>query len=239
MLLASRPLASLVCAAAALTSHASGQAPRPGGAFRADLLGIARDTAAGALPAGWRVRAVRGAVAPVSQIVDSAGARFLRISGTKRAAWFVNELNTPLRAQTGTLHWTWRAPVSPEGASASSSESDDAALRIFVVFERHTRFARTPRALFYTLGDGDAPEAAMASRGPLVSITAGRPSASRRWVDVAADPARDYVRVWGRAAPRIVAVGVMQDTDQTMHAAVGDLLNLEWRNADVPDVPRR
>ncbi len=228
----SRSMSILVGFCCVFAAGASGQVVGAGVALDADLLGVTGPSVDG-LPAGWRVRAVRGFEAPSSQIVDSGGQRFLRIGGTKRAAWFVNELRMPLSAGTGTLHWTWRVPLAPVGASAQSSATDDAALRVFVVFERHTRFARTPRALFYTLGVGE-PALVPTSRGPMVSINAGRPDASRSWVDVSANPGRDYQRIWGGDAPRIVAVGVMQDTDQTMRAAIGDMLQLEWRKSDAP-----
>jgi hypothetical protein len=217
---------TLMCGLALLASPSQAQ-PSQG----ADLLRLAASRSGSGMPAGWRVRPVRGFRAPTIQLVDSAGQRFVRIAGTKQAAWFVNELATPLRPNEGRLHWTWRTPVTPAGSSAASPETDDAALRVFVVFERHARFTRTPRALFYTLGDGDA-VAVQGPRGPMVAINASRPAGSRSWVDVAADPSRDYQRIWHAEAPRIIAVGVMQDTDQTMQTAVGDLSRLEWRVLD-------
>ncbi|MCC7052962.1 MAG: DUF3047 domain-containing protein [Gemmatimonadaceae bacterium] len=191
------------------------------------LLTFADDGLPRALPSGWAVRAVRGFREPLSEVVDSGGLRFLRLSGTGRAAFFVRRLETPLRSTSGRLGWTWRVPVTPVGASAASPATDDASLRVFVVFERHATFARAPRALFYTLGDGD-PAQRTAGRGAVQSINAGRPLAARHWVDVLVDPVRDYERIWRAAAPAIVAVGVMQDTDQTGSAAVGDMRRLEW-----------
>ena len=197
-----------------------------------DLLSLANGGSPQALPPGWTVRAVRGFREPLSQVVDSGGTRFLRLSGSGRAAFFVRKLEMLRPANAGRLAWTWRVPVTPAGGSAATPATDDASLRVFVVFERHAAFAPAPRALFYTLGDGDAP--GTTARAAVQSINAGRPVAARHWVDVHAEPGRDYERIWGAAAPRIVAVGVMQDTDQTGSAAVGDLRRLEWRSDDAP-----
>jgi hypothetical protein len=196
-----------------------------------DLLRLMEAPVGSGVPPEWHVRAVRRFDAPSSWIVDSAGTRFLRIAGTRQAAWFVHQLRRPLPPNTGRLQWTWRAPLSPVGASASSPATDDAALRVFVVFERHSRFARTPRALFYTLSDGEA-STRLGQSGPMVSLPAGRPGAARDWVSFTADPARDYQRIWGDEVPPLVAVGLMQDTDQTMRPAIGEVSRLEWRGVD-------
>lgn len=61
------------------------------------------------------------------------------------------------------------------------------------------------------------------------SVIVGRPSQTRTWTSAEANPGLDYRRLWGGTAPRIVAIGVMQDTDQTMTLAIGDLSRLDWR----------
>ena len=222
-------------AAVALTLLAGTAAIRGQQRCPEELLPFAQRGPSDALPRGWAVRAVRGHSAPRTRIVDSGGTRFLRLSGAGRAAFFARQLDAPLNPERGNLHWTWRVPQTPAGASATSAATDDASLRIFVVFERHSTFARTPRALFYTVGDG-APRPRGATHRAMHSINAGRPQDAQDWVDVRADPAGDYRRVWKADPPPIVAVGVMQDTDQTGSAAIGDLRRLEWRedNASCP-----
>ena len=171
---------------------------------------------------------MRGQNAPLTVVVDSGGVRYLRISGTKRAAWFYRELDIPLDAASGLLEWSWRVPLAPNGASSAHAATDDAALRVFVVFARHGILAPSPRALFYTVADGD-PTYVQGHAPAATSLIAGRPSHTRTWTSTEANPFLDYRRVWGGTAPRIVAIGVMQDTDQTMTLAIGDLAQLRWR----------
>ncbi len=195
-----------------------------------DLFALTAATPGAALPAGWATRAVRGQRLPVSRIVDTSGIRYMRVSGLGQAGWFVRELPVPLIASAGRLHWMWRAPVAPHGADVAAPATDDAAVRVFVVFGRHGRFERRPRVLFYTLADGDpAPDRPDSPFGVRI---AGRPALARDWMRAAGDPFLDYRRIWGDSPPPIVAVGVMQDTDQTRSAAIGDVMSLHWRSAN-------
>ncbi len=197
-----------------------------------DLLRLSQSELNGALPLDWGAHAVRGQLSPKSSILDSAGARYLRLSGTSRAAFFVRQLDMPLRPG-GLLAWRWRVPLAPVGARMDAEASNDAALRVFVVFARRSVFERTPRSLFYTLADGAPPAVSRtAKRPPIATIPCGRPALAKDWLAVVADPFADYRRLWNEDAGRIVAIGVMQDTDQTGSAAIGDLMDLQWRTVD-------
>lgn len=197
-----------------------------------DLFALATASPNAALPAGWATRTVRGQQLPMSRIIDTTGIRYMRISGQGQAGWLFRELPVPLSASPGRLHWTWRVPLAPNGASVAGPATDDAALRVFVVFSRHGLLGRRPRVLFYTLADGDpAPDRADSPFGVRI---AGRPALARDWTQAVVDPFDDYRRIWGGAPRPIVAIGVMQDTDQTRSAAIGDVRELHWRSVNVP-----
>ena len=215
-------LAAAVCQAGALPAQAEA-------ANDIELLGLATAPAGAALPSGWVTRAVRGQRLPKSQIIDSSDSRYLRLSGAGHAGWFVRELPVPLfAASPGALQWTWRATLAPLGADVGAAATDDATLRVFVVFARHGRFALKPRAIFYTLADGVP--ARDRTDAPFGVRIAGSPARARDWVRASADPFSDYRAIWGDSPPPIVAIGVMQDTDQTRTPAIGDILTLYWRH---------
>jgi len=199
-----------------------------GSAPSVDLFALGSASPNAALPPGWQTRAVRGQRLPMSQIIDTSGIRYMRLSGQGEAGWFVRELPVPLIGSAGRLHWMWRAPLAPRGANVAAPATDDAALRVFVVFGRRGGFMQRPRVLFYTLADGDPSPDRQGS--PFGVRIAGRPELARDWIGAAADPFQDYRRIWGSAPPQIVAIGVMQDTDQTRSAAIGDVRNLYWRS---------
>jgi hypothetical protein len=212
----------------ALAERASVPASRV--AVPLDLLALDRAMAGDAVPPGWAVRAVRGQRAPESAVMDSAGARFFRIGGEGRAAWYVRELPTPFAPARVALTWRWRVPVAPRGADLRREATDDAALRIFVVFARQSMFERTPRTLFYCTGGDEAAGYARASFASprLHVIRASGADANAGWEMIAVDPFADYQRIWGEAPPAIVAVGIMQDTDQTRAATLADVQSLTW-----------
>ena len=196
-----------------------------------DLLELARAAIGDAVPPGWAVRAVRGQRAPESSVVDSGGARFFRIGGEGRAAWYVREMPTPIAPARAELTWRWRVPVAPRGVDLRHEATDDAALRIFVVFARRSWFEGTPRTLFYCTGGNEPAGYARASftspRLHVMRVSGAAAKAS--WETIAVDPFADYQRIWGEAPPPIVAVGIMQDTDQTRAATLADVQSLAWR----------
>ncbi len=196
-----------------------------------DLLRLGEVPTGAALPVGWTVRDVRGERRPTTAVVDSGGARFLRLDGTARAAGYVHELAVPIPAGPGRLAWSWRVAVAPFGADLRAAATDDAALRVFVVFARAGWRRAAPRVLFYSLGGGEPPDYARRSftSSQMHVIRAGTAAAAREWTAHAVDPFGDHERAWGESPTRIVAIGVMQDTDQTRSAATADIRLLTWQ----------
>lgn len=210
--------------------HAATPVPVP--SQHCDLLELSELSAQPALSGAWQVRAARGEQAPVLAVVDSGGAPFLRISGTARAAWHVRQLASPWREPHARLSWRWRLGVTPAGADLAVAKTDDSALRIFVVFAKTTRFSRTPRTIFYTA----QPRGALAYERPSFSgnhlfiVGLAFQGAADAWTSVSMAPQADYQRIWKSTPPAIVAIGFMQDSDQTRSFARADLMSLCLEN---------
>jgi Protein of unknown function (DUF3047) len=205
-----------------------------------DLLGLQSFRSGGELPPAWKAVAVRGQRAPTLMLQDSVGLRFLRVVGTRTAGWFVNRLSSQVPPSSTRLAVSWRVLTAPAGADLRAADSDDAALRVFVVFDAHGRFQRTPRTLFYSTGTNEPTgysRSSFQSRA-LHVIRIGSQAASSTWLETDLDPFADYRRVWGGRLPAIVAVGLMQDTDQTGSAAMADVRMLSWTGPTMPAAPR-
>lgn len=215
-------LSSSLLSAIATTPTASQSSPA------CDLLDLVGATAKAPLSPAWQVRAVRGEQAPMLALVDSANARFLRVSGTARAAWHVREFATPWREPSARLSWVWRVSVAPTGADLTSAKTDDSALRVFVVFDHTSRFTRTPRTIFYTAQPTGAAayERRSFSGNDLYVIGLPASGDAAAWSPVSVSPLVDYQRIWKRAPPAIVAIGFLQDTDQTRSFSRADLMSL-------------
>lgn len=195
-----------------------------------ELLPLAQSSPGDALPAGWEVRPVRGSRAPSSTIRDSSGDRFLRLEGRGTAAWFVRTVAVDELPARGTLTWRWRVPLSPRGADVRVAARDDAALRVFVVFDHRSRLSRIPRTIFYTVTDSALAGYQGRSRqsGDLMIVGMGATSVGMAWQHTTRDPLADYRAFWRAEPPRIVAIGLMQDAEQTNSAVMADILSLTW-----------
>lgn len=195
-----------------------------------DLLGVVETPVGSGLPAGWKVKPVRGQSAPATEVQSIDGANVLRVEGKSSAAWFHRELPSPIAETAGSLSWSWRVLESPAGANLRRKETDDSPMRVFVVFGKPSIFGRSGRVIFYSYGGQDPAgyerRSQVSDRAHVVRRD-GR-SDNGKWLDNAVDPFADYRRVWRGSPPAITAVGIMQDTDQTKAKSVAQLRRLDW-----------
>ncbi len=199
-----------------------------------ELLDLHKVRPGEALPAGWAVRPVRGERVPAYVVRDSSGERFLRIEGRGTAAWFVRALEPAESPKRGLLTWRWRVPLAPRGADVRERSRDDAALRVFVVFDHRGFISRVPRTIFYTVTEpalsGYQARSRQSGDLMIVGVSAARPGLG--WNRTTRDPLADYRAFWKAEPPRILAIGLMQDAEQTKSAVIADIESLTWSEAD-------
>lgn len=198
------------------------------------ILDLVNARSGAGLPAGWKVRTMRGQRAPDIEVRDDGEGLLLRLSGTGRAAWFYRELAAEIPEARGTLRWSWRVSAAPLSADMRVAALDDSPIRVYVVFGRSGFFRSAARIIFYSAGNAEPAGLDRASFGSdkLHMIRMDGTAERSRWVDHATDPFADYRRIWGGTPPGITAVGVMQDTDETRGHASADLRRLLWVPSD-------
>lgn len=182
------------------------------------------------VPDGWKVREVRGRGVPHVEIRDDGEGPVLRMSGAGRAAWFYRELAPALPESSGVLQWSWRVLASPDSADMRVEALDDAPVRVYAVFGRQRAFRRSPRVVFYSFGNRE-PDGFMRPSFGTDNVQVIRVDGAGdrgRWRDHVADPFADYRRIWRESPPPISAIGLMQDTDQTLGRAIAEVRQLEW-----------
>lgn len=197
-----------------------------------DFLGLSRTPEGPGLPIGWRIRPVRGSPPPSFAILEQRGEGVLRISGKGAAAWAYLELKTPIGVAAGALNWSWRVLELPAGADIRSKDKDDAALRVYVVFAgRRGLLGRRDRVIFYTWGNAEpqglTQRSFVSDRIQVVRV-AGAMEANGSWREQTVDPFADHRRFWGTEPTPIIALGVMQDTDQTNSRASAEVRSIGW-----------
>lgn len=194
------------------------------------ILSLANAPVRAGVPPGWKIRNIRGQIAPEIEVRNDGQGPVLRIHGTGRAAWFYRELPAQLAEAPGSLDWSWRVVQTATGADLRSEKTDDSPLRVYVVFGKPGVFGGSSRVIFYTFGADEPVGYARASfvSDKLHMIRMGGTPDVGRWTDHSVKPFADYRQIWKRRPPPITAVGVMQDTDQTRSRAVGEVRRLVW-----------
>lgn len=193
-----------------------------------DLLALSSAVVGDSLPPQWQRIAVRGQRSPMSVVREERGERFLSISGQGRAAWFALDLRSQPLLRSGAATLEYRLPLLPAGADLTIAERSDAALRLYFVFEEPRRFLPSRRVFFYSLGAfGSGPRVKRDDRVCDIRLSAASTS---EWQRLAVSPAADAARDCGWEDGQIVAVGMMQDTDQTGARAAAEVRSLIWRD---------
>jgi len=119
------------------------------------------------------------------------------------------------------LSWSWKIVRTIGKGDERTKGGDDYAARVYVVFPS-TLFWRT-RAVNYIwanrLPRGAFLPNAYTGNAVMVAVESGDGNAGR-WIDEERDLAEDYRRAFGEDPPRIGAVAIMTDTDNTGEEAV-------------------
>lgn len=119
----------------------------------------------------------------------------------------------------GRLRFEVRADTLPAGADLKSKGTEDAAFRLFVVFDRGGGIFSPPDTLGYAWATARPVGAVVQSErfdNVHYVVVASGPKQLGRWITVQRDVAADYRRIFGRAdVPPIVAVAFKSDANDT------------------------
>lgn len=173
------------------------------------------------LPDGWDLRRVRGRPAPTYAVTSEAA---LRVAGAGAVGYAVYELPDRLAPEDGVLTWRWRTATPLPDADLRHRRRDDSPVRLLVAFSDR-------RTLFYTWGRAERADEWFASwtgSSRIVWVLRDAADADGAWHEERRDPFADYRTAFGRDPPAIVAVGIVQDTDDLGHPASAEVADLAW-----------
>lgn len=147
-------------------------------------------------------------------VADGAG-HCLQADSLAAASGLVYPLDLdPL--QTPILSWRWKIADTIPGGDARQQATDDYAARIYVIFP-HWFFPKT-KTLNYIwanqLPQGDAVANSYTSNSMMIAARSGRGERGV-WLTERHDIVADYRRLFGAEPPRIGAIAIMTDTDNT------------------------
>jgi hypothetical protein len=190
------------------------------------------------LPLGWEHKELKGK--NTYSLVDDNGVKVLKAESKSAASGLFKQVNiNPKDHQIVTAEW--KITKLPSKADERKKDGDDCAARMFVVFEdslpnasayskfKHklatsfSSFVPTGVAICYVWGnklskdqDIDSPYTDWVR---IVSLETGSDKVGK-WVSIERNVYEDFKRIYKTEPKKIVAVGVMTDSDQTKDSLI-------------------
>lgn len=166
----------------------------------------------------WTVKSFKGETG--YRVVVDNGNHVLRAESHAAASGLIKKLDLDPRDHP-VLSWRWKVAGTIPRGDERTKAGDDYAARIYVIFP-HWFFPRT-RTLNYIwanqLPKGTFQPNVFVGNAVMIAVESG-PEKAGQWLAERRDLVGDYRRAFGEEPPRIGAIAVMTDTDNTGAAAV-------------------
>ena len=196
----------------------------------------------GAFPGGWQeLRFSKFRASTKFELIDDGGTTVAHATSENSSSVMMENVDIDPR-QHPLLTWRWKAPRLVPGANSTSRKTEDAPVRLIIVFDGdkdklsfsdQMTFAETrlllgvepPYAtLEYTWGDGAAKESIIENgwnkRIRLLLVESGGDRVGE-WVTETRNIAEDFRRAFGEAPGRILSIGIHCDSDATETTSEG------------------
>jgi hypothetical protein len=161
----------------------------------------------------WKVKSFRGAT--VYRVVAEAGGHVLQAESRGTASGLVRKIDLDPRDYP-MLSWRWKVAGTIAQGDERTRAGDDYAARIYVIFP-HWFFPKT-RTLNYIwanhLPQGTFLPNAYTANAMMIAVESG-PTLAGQWLTERRDMVADYRQAFGEDPPRLGAIAVMTDTDNT------------------------
>jgi hypothetical protein len=234
-------------AAPAAGALASPPAPRPApGAARRFSAG----TPGGPLPQGWQRVPLNDRKTPTLWSLEADGGVTVLAAHARASVSLVMRAEPIDLRRTPVVAWRWRIDGHPAEADNAQASKEDSVARLVFAFDGDRaslpRADRTVMQLAKSIAGREMPYATMmyvvsgvAGIGTIVPnphtrrvqmvVASTAAQATERWVEVSRDLAADFREAFGEAPGRLVAYGVMTDTDNTRAEARAWYGDIEFR----------
>jgi hypothetical protein len=161
----------------------------------------------------WTVKSFRGTTD--YRVVAEAGGHVLQAESRGTASGLVRKIDLEPRDYP-VLSWRWKVAGTIPAGDERTRAGDDYAARVYVIFP-HWFFIKT-RTLNYIwanhLAKGAILPNAYTANAMMIAVESG-PEHAGQWLMERRDIVADYRQAFGEEPPRIGAIAVMTDTDNT------------------------
>jgi Protein of unknown function (DUF3047) len=170
------------------------------------------------ISAGWEKKVFKGETLYRATVDD--GRHAVKAESRATASALIRRISLDPKTYPR-LSWSWKIVRTIGKGDERTKAGDDYAARVYVVFPS-ALFWRT-KAINYIwanrLPRGDFLPNAFTGNAVMVAVESGDGNAGR-WIDEERNLVEDYRRAFGEDPPRIGAVAIMTDTDNTGEQAV-------------------
>ncbi|MCH8568640.1 MAG: DUF3047 domain-containing protein [Balneolales bacterium] len=190
----------------------------------------------GGHPEGWEELRFRGINETNYQLVhcEELGKTVVRAESSNSGSGLINRTQIDLR-EYPLLSWSWKTDSVLEEGDVTKKSGDDYAVRIYVIFDysaRNLSWLQRQQVRLARLVYGEVPTRAMSYiwdykseagtvvPNPYTNLVKMIVKESGRehegsWRSYTTDVYQDYIDIYGEEPPRIAAVAIMTDTDDT------------------------
>jgi len=166
---------------------------------------------------GWKDEVYKGKT--TYSLVTDDGRTVLKAHSVKAASGLIKKMKIDPK-EYPILRWSWKIEHTLKREDVTRKSGDDFAARVYVVFPRF--FFWQTRAINY-VWSARMPKDSWAtnpytSRAVIVAVESGDENAGK-WITEERDYYEDYRRLFGGDPPKLGAVAIMTDTDDTQDEA--------------------
>ena len=162
---------------------------------------------------GWERKPFKGET--YYALVEENGRTVLKAKSRHAASGLIRKLTLKPK-EYPLLRWSWKVEHTLKREDVTSKAGDDFAARVYVVFPR-TFFWRT-RAINYVWA-GKMPKGSHApspyTRNAVILAVESGDEKVGQWVSEERNIYEDYVRIFGEEPPKLGAIALLSDTDDT------------------------
>lgn len=180
------------------------------------------------IPPGWELKVNTGQpdITVEDQVGDQEAPLHFR---SVRSSYALERAVDIDPAQMPYLNWRWKVTQLPRGGDFRHNSTDDQAAQVMVAF--------TDRKILTYIWDSTAPQGTMesASSIPLVHIFAivcrSGLSEANQWLQESRNVASDYLRAFGKPAPRVKGLRLQINSQHTGSSAESYFGEVAFRNS--------
>jgi hypothetical protein len=183
----------------------------------------------GSFPSEWKARESAGK--DVYSVQRDGSGVFLHAESVDNAHMIGHKMSVDLE-EYPFLQFSWRPLDLPTGGNEETRKTNDGALGVYIVFEG---WSVPPRTIKYvwssTLPEGSETVSPFSKRAKIVVLRSGRDGVGQ-WKDESVNVLEDYRRLFEvDEVPRVRAIGVLTDSDNTDTRSSGDYRFFQFSKA--------